>query len=145
MGFQTWHNYGYGICTSDIAEPSIEQLNALLDCAPEFKEKINGWFAENDIADPTFDNYMEYDETYMYGLATLMQEVIDEAEGVTFTACSNFDGDQYLIYQPSYPWNRTDADVGLTQEKIDEILTRYMSILSDESIEIDYQAVENGG
>lgn len=145
MSFQTWHNYGYGICVSDIDEPSVERLNALLECAPESKARINSWFAENDIDKPTYDDYMEYDYTYMYGLATLLAEVIEEAEGVTLTACSNFDGDQYLIYQPSYPWDRTEAEADLTSEKIDEILIKYVSILTDESIDIDYQSVENGG
>lgn len=38
MSYISWHNYGYGICTDDITERSIERLKNLLALAPEFNE-----------------------------------------------------------------------------------------------------------
>ena len=149
MGYQTWIDYGYGVNASAIPDSSVEQLRALLNHAPQFRAQIEEWFTQMEIAEPTYENYMEYFEHDTLGLpaglAFILSKVILEAEGIELLACSNFEGDQYLIYLPSYPWTLAEADKTLTQERIDEILTRYISILTDEPIEIDYQSVENGG
>ena len=102
MSYRTWHNYGYGINTSAIPDASVGQMNALLERAPKFKEKVEEWLTKHEIIEPSYEDYLEYDDVCMCGLAAILSEVIEEAEGVVFTACSDFDGDQYLIYQPSY-------------------------------------------
>lgn len=105
MSFHTWHNYGYGICVGSIPEASVERMNALLDHAPDFRSNVEDWFAENNITEPEYEDYMAYDDVCMCGLASILSEVIEEAEGIVFTACCDFDGVQYLIYQPSYGRN----------------------------------------
>jgi len=145
MGYKTWHNYGYGINASAIPDASVDQLNALLEHAPHFKTVIEDSLAKHDITEPTYEDYLAYDDVCICGLAAILAEVIEEAEGVVFSACTNFEGDQFLIYQPSYPWNLPEAEGALTEERIDEILTKYVAILSDDPVEIDYQSVENGG
>lgn len=145
MGYETWHNYGYGINASAIPDASVDQLNALLDHAPHFKTVVEDWLAKHDITDPTYEDYLAYDDVCICGLAAILAEVIEEAEGIVFSACTDFEGDQFLIYQPSYPWNLPEAEASLTVEKIDEILTKYVVILTDEPVEIDYQSIENGG
>lgn len=145
MSYQTWHNYGYGINASAIPDASVEQMNALLDNAPKFKAAVEKWLAKHEIAEPSYEDYLEYDDVCICGLAAILAEVIEEAEGIVFSACTDFEGDQFLIYQPSYPWNLPKAEAALTEERVDEILTKYVAILTDEPIEIDYQSVENGG
>ena len=145
MSYQTWHNYGYGINVSAIPDASVEQMNALLNHAPKFKAEVGKWFAKHEITEPVYEDYLEYDDVCMCGLAAILSEVIEEAEGVVFSACSDIEGDQYLIYQPSYPWNLPEAEAALTEERIGEILMKYVAILMDEPIEIDYHSVENGG
>lgn len=145
MSYNTWHNYGYGICVSDIKEKSLERLQQLIHCAPGCEESINGWLAKCKIEQPTYDDYMEYDQDYYLGLATILYEVIQEAEGVTFNPCDDFDCRTYLLYPPSYPWRLPESEAKLTEEKIAEILSKYVHILTDEEITIDYFSVENGG
>lgn len=145
MGYETWHNYGYGINASAIPDASVDQLNALLDHAPHFKTVVEDWFSKHDITDPIYEDYLAYDDVCICGLATILAGVIEEAEGIVFSACTDFEGDQFLIYQPSYPWNLPEAEASLTVEKLDEILMKYVAILTDEPIEIDYQSVGNGG
>lgn len=145
MSFRTWHNYGYGINVGDIPEPSVDRLALLLDYAPLLRQHIEKWFAENCISEPTYEDYMMFDDMSLYGLASMLAEVISEAEGIDFLACSNFEGDTYLIYQPSYPWALSATEATLTQDKIDAILLKYVSIIADDPIEIDHQEVENGG
>lgn len=145
MSYDIWHNYGYGICVDDIGEENIERLQTLLLQAPKVKAKIESWLAERKIKAPTWNDYMEFDQDCCLGLATILSEVIAEAEGINLTACDDYDGNAYLLYKPMYPWQMDDIDCGQTEEKIAGIFRRYISILTDTPIEIDYQEVENGG
>lgn len=145
MSYSTWHNYGYGICVDDINTQDIERLQTLLVLAPEFKAKIDGWLSEREIQESSWDDYMEFDQDFQLGLATILKEVIAETEGIDLTACDDYDSKAYLLYQPMYPWNITDADSGMTEEKVAGIFRHYVSILTEVPIDIDYQAVENGG
>ena len=97
MSYSTWHNYGYGICVDDIKEEDVGKLQELLNHAPEFHATIQRWLTEANITEPTWDDYMEFDQDYLLGLATLLQKVIEEAEGIQMTACNNFDSVAYLL------------------------------------------------
>ena len=88
---------------------------------------------------------MEFDQDYLLGLATLLQKVIEEAEGIQMTACNNFDSVAYLLYSPSYPWQLKNSERDLTEEQIVQLFGRYVRILTDVPIDVDYQSVENGG
>lgn len=145
MSYHTWHKYGYGVCTDKIQIRSLEALEKLISLAPEYEANIKEWLAKNKIDNPTIDDYLEYDEDEYCGLASILKAVIWEAEGVEFTACNNFDDDYYLIYEPSYPWRMLEADKIMTQERVEEILRKYILILTDEMPNVDYQSVENGG
>lgn len=145
MSFQTWHNYGYGICVDGIKVHSVDRLENLLALAPKFKAKIDEWLQEMGIQEPTWDNYMEYDDVYGLGLATLINEAIEEVEGISMTACADFEGTTYLMYQAKYPWELTDTECGLTKEHMTGIFERYVGILTDEEILIGEQSAANGG
>ncbi len=145
MSYSTWHNYGYGICVDDIKAQDVSRLRALLELAPEFKTKIEGWLSESEVEEPSWDDYMEFDQDFQLGLATLLKEVIEETEGITLTACDDYDAVTYLLYQPTYPWKITDAERDLTKERLNDIFARYVRVLTDDPIDIDYQEVENGG
>ncbi len=145
MSYTTWHNYGYGICVDDIKEQDVARLQELLNHAPEFHATVQRWLAEAGITEPTWNDYMEFDQDCSSGLATLLQKVIEEAEGIQMTACDDYDSVSYLLYQPSYPWNLMEQERNLTEQQIAEIVSRYVRILTSEPIDIDYQSVENGG
>lgn len=145
MSFQTWHNYGYGICTDDITVRDVKRLEKLLAMAPVYQGKIKTQLSECRIQAPTWTDYEECDTDYDLGIATILREVIEEAEGICLTACDDFSGKVYLLYQPCFPWHLTDAERRLTQDQVTELFQRYVKILTDEPIEIDDQEVENGG
>lgn len=145
MSYSTWHDYGYGVCVSDIKAVSVERLQALIHLAPKYERDIQTWLAECEISEPSVDDYLEFDQDYMLGLATMLKEVIEEAEGIRFTACEDCCDKRYLFYEPSYPWHLPEKEKPLTEENIAEILCKYVSILTDEEIPIDYDSAENGG
>lgn len=91
------------------------------------------------------EQYYDFDQDYYLGLATILKEVIQEAEHVEFTACDDYDGAEYLLFEPLYPWQICEEERFLTEEKIAKLLRKYIQILSDSVLEIEYQSVENGG
>ena len=145
MSYTSWHTYGYGICVSDIREQSLDRLQKLISMAPKFRERIQGWLADCEITNPVYEDYLEFDQDYMLGLATILKEVILEAEDVDLVACDSYDGTEYLLYAPEYPWNQKNHRQLMTEEAVEAVFQKYVSILTDETIEIEYQSVENGG
>lgn len=145
MSHQTWHNYGYGICTDKLEVADVSRIKALIHCAPEYEKRAKELLLERGITDPEADDYLELEMSGCYGIASIMEGVILEAEDLQFTACDDYNSMNYLLYMPSYPWYLQLKERDLTEEDIRLIFVKYISILTDEELEIDYQSVENGG
>ena len=145
MSYVSWHTYGYGICVSDIEDCIVERLQNLLSLAPEFQQEVQLWLEECEIAEATVEDYLEFDQDFRLGLATILKEVILEAEGIELVACDSYDGVDYLLYCPSYPWYQESRKHLQTEEEAETLFLKYVSVLTDDVIEVDYQSVENGG
>lgn len=103
MNYCTWHTHGYGIKVSEIKDCPVERLQVLLASAPKFHGEIQKWLIECEITKPTYGDYLEFDQDFLLGLATILKEVIAEVESITLTACDDYDGQTYLVYEPVYP------------------------------------------
>ena len=73
--------------------------------------------------------------------------VIKEAENIRLYIADDFGCYYYLLLCPSYAWaEHTEEEKKLdTREKVDELFKRYIAILTEKEIDIDYRSVENGG
>lgn len=80
-------------------------------------------------------------------LASILQEVIKELEGIELTACEDWNRGVYLVYDPDYPWNvkNRPKEQNLTEEDLVAIYTRYLAVVTDSELDVDYQAVEYYG
>ena len=86
---ESWHDYGFGICTSNLKEEiSLPGLMELISQAPELKERVNT-FMNNECGGAFKDSYdilTSYVEQYgIYdfgGLAEVLYEVIKEVEEI---------------------------------------------------------------
>lgn len=145
MSYISWHTYGYGICLSRLECDSMERMQKILELAPEYYKSVQNWLRQQHIVKPDVDDILESDQEYHLGLATVLQNVILEAENIWFTACDDYYSETYLVYEPSYPWNMPGKERNLTEETLRLILAKYISILTDEVFEVDYYSVENGG
>ena len=145
MSYHTWITYGYGVRTDNIKVKSLEALQNLIALAPLAKEDFKNWFEENNIESPTIEDYYEYDDNDGCHLAAILSMVIKETEGVEFTACNNFSDQDFLLYEPIYPWWLTQIDKTMTREKVECIIHKYLSMLTDNVPKIGYQEAENGG
>ena len=144
MSYSTWHTYGYGICVDHIKERSVERLEKLLSMSPEYQKDIHTWLEDCEITDPTFEDYLEFDQDYNLGLATILKEVIREAEHIELTACDDLDCREYLIYEAGYPWFFSKTKILATEKETEDLFRKYIAILTDEPITVEYQGVENG-
>ena len=97
MSYISWHNYGYGICVDDIRTKDLEQLKKMLKLAPRLDQKIQDWMERSAFEVPGWDDYMAFDVDFYLGLAAILKAVIEEAEGITLTACNDCEGRKYLL------------------------------------------------
>lgn len=141
------HTYGHGICTDDI-HTTVDKIKALIAMAPNAYELCVDAFkdAENDeITRP--DEFAEYmgqgwDGHEEAGLATLLAVVINECEGIDMYASMDDYGNTFLIMQEKLPWHCTHREKNLTEDGINAIIRKYVSVLTDDEIEIKYQEIE---
>lgn len=167
MSYQTWTTYGYGVCVSDyeVPETKVKEFllqypeihNAFLYFVNHPNERYNTisnpyppthpkeW--EGDINSYSQENLYGFSEDWSgsyCGLASLLAKIIEEETGIPFSACDNFDGEVFLLYEPGYPWNLYEAEKNLTIEQVDDILKKFMRKLTEKEIVVDYYAVHNG-
>lgn len=148
MSYHTWSTDGFGFCVDDIKttpervlklaalnEETLNDLREYLDAIYEdgYKDK-----------DLTMDDFSDFEGNYgEHGLSTILREVIEKELPIVFA--DDFDCVNYILYCPSYPWTLHEKEKSLTKDDVEEILTKYIKILTDESIDIDFYSVENGG
>lgn len=89
--------------------------------------------------------YRELERIYDFGgLAEILYEVIKEVEEIDLLLCTDSGGKTYLIYMPSYPWTpKTEKEKELTEEKLENMFRKYLRIVTDEQLPVDYKSVEN--
>jgi len=142
MSSYTWINYGYGINVDDlIITEDVKKINKFLDYAPEYKKEVFEKFADCDITEPIFEDYEELDEDCRLGFASLIKEVLSEYSGIVFTACDDADGNKYVMYRQDYPWNMSEAEKGLTEERVKEIMS-IMSLIVENPEKLSFGEIE---
>jgi hypothetical protein len=154
MSYSTWHDYGFGICVDDI-KATENKVFELIHLAPNFEKEFYEWIETfREDGDPesiaeliTMDQIEEYEDNSccLRGLCVIIKGVIEECEGIRILACDDFNGYQYLIFSMQYPWYMSDKEKNMTEKDVYDMFNKYVSILTDEFISIDYQEIENGG
>ena len=93
--------------------------------------------------DLTLDDFNELEGDYCEkGVAYVLNQIIDD---IPIEFAYDYYGVQYILYTPTYPWFMTDTDKTLTKEDVENMFKKYVKILTDKDINIDYYSVENGG
>ena len=148
MSYHSWTTYGIGFCVDDI-KTNPERLLKLVamnsDVLKEVREYLDDIFDGEEYTDEdlTMEDFDELEGDYCErGVTYVLYHVIDEIE-VVFA--DDYNGTQYILYCPHYPWNMSDKEKNLKYEDVVDIFTKYIKILTDKPVEIDHQAVENGG
>jgi len=149
VSYHYWTTDGYGFCVDDIhttpkrlMELAAMNKKVLRKVEEYLNERYPGWVLEFTALSMSDFNDLEgdYGET---GLAYVLYEVIF-AE-LTVNVTSDFDSKYYILYEPYYPWSIPNGEENLTKEDVLRIFRKYISVVTDEDIFIDYQSVENGG
>lgn len=148
MSYNTWTTYGIGFCIDDV-ETNAERLLKLAELKPNVLNEVRKYLddifngKEYKDEDLTIDDFDGLEGDYCErGVAYVLREVIDE---IPVVFADDYNGTQYILYCPHYPWDMSDKEKGLQYDDIVNIFTKYIKILTDKSVEINHQAVENGG
>ena len=147
MGFETWHDYGYGICLSDILPCNPARLRSFVCSHPSLHQDLLTWLdGRKRVKEMDFQDFEDWGyDIGSAGIASILAKVIEEEEHIVLLSCTDFDGNCYLIYPPAYPWDMHEEDLSITQDEIERIIRKYVSWLTDDEVDFDYQSVGNGG
>lgn len=156
MSMQTWVNYGYGVKANDI-QTDMHRLFAFIDLAPNFKKEYYEWLEDNYSIKETnkdtpiwailsMDDILCYEDTYGNdGIAAILLNVMTEKEKIDFYGTVDYNGDAYVMYPPAYPWQLREEEHGITQDFLTQVFKKYIKMLTEEEIEVDFYAAENFG
>lgn len=147
MSYNTWIEYGYGVCVDHI-KTTPERLLQLAAIKPEVLKDVRKYLDETfpdgyKDEDLDIDDFDELEGDYCErGVTYILYNVIDD---ITVVYADDFDGTPYILYTPSYPWSMNNEEKNLSQDDVKEIFLKYIKILTDELVIIDYYEVHNGG
>lgn len=122
-------NYGYGFSLKKIESKYIDKksfIQFLQDNIPQiyFDSMISECNPSSvkDYISALFRVEYHPDLGGEGGLAGVLQEALISKTGVDFISTSTVTGEQFILYQPKYPWEMKESDMGLTLEKLDEMM-----------------------
>lgn len=154
MSYHSWTIDIYGVAMEDI-DYTVNGVLALANMTEKtknwFDEMLDGVNRENEIdltaaVEQALD---EYDcDSGLYGLGGLLMDVINNTEKYYFTVCEDYDGNQFVGYEPRYPWSLHEVEKNLSRENVEDIIHKYVEILTERKVvdnKCDYYSVENGG
>lgn len=145
VSYHYWTTDGFGFCVDDIhttpkrlMELAAMNKKVLRRVEEYLNEEHPGWTIESLNMEDFNDLEGDCGET---GLAYVLYEIINLSVSVAL----DFGNRHYILYKPSYPWSIPDGEENLTEEDVLRIFRKYISVVTDDDIFIDYQSVENGG
>lgn len=151
MSYHYWTVDGFGFCVDDIDydKLTIEHILKLASMDEKLFQKVRNYLdeicEEHDITydELTIDDFDELEGEYGdRGLAHIFLNVIKEIH-IVFT--DDYDGVPYILYVPKYPWSMKEEEKNITKEDVIAIFEKYIKILTDIPVKLDYYCVENGG
>lgn len=149
MSYEVWSTNGFGFCVDKI-ETTLDKVLKLAalneETLTDLKRYLDYYCEEEGYTyeDLDISDIDEFEGEYGYrGLSTILCEVINQELYVVLA--DDFHGTDFILYCPSYPWSLKENERNLTEQDVVNIFNKYISILTDEPITIDYYSVENGG
>ena len=143
----SFHIYGHGICTDDI-KTSIDKIKTLIAMAPNTQDMLKDAYADaeadeitdvNEWAEYMGQGWSDHEEA---GLATILAVVINELEGIHLLATTDSQAIAYLVMQEKLPWQYSYREKQLTEEALNDMFKKYVNVLTDTPITIEYKHIE---
>lgn len=146
------HGFGIGITEQRIEPKSSQSVLDLLAMAPAYNaaciKKLEAYEQEKNIGhsweklavSEILAVLTKNGPCYCKSIAPVLASVISEAEGIIVEATSDdFTCQEYLVFTPQYPWVLVENERNLSQQKLETIFTRYLSIITDMPVRIGEQ------
>lgn len=154
MSYETWHDYGVGFKVENV-ETTLSRILDLVACAPDFQQQF-----ESEIGDTVANlktntemtvkdinkMMLELDTKASYGV--IFAAVVSELEDIRLECVDDINGNHYVIFPQRLPWCYYFKERNMSEEKIQEIFTKYLQYLTRQPLEeigYGYQQIENGG
>lgn len=152
MSMATWINYGYGFDEDDF-KPTLNGVNALLEMAPNTKDMFaaagyDGFKSLDEVVEAGESGdltYVAYNSLY-----TPFVEAFAELEDIRLIWADDIEGNRFVMLPNMVPWEMNETEKALTQEKLDMLFKKYLTIYCEgwtegNESEFQSQAAENFG
>lgn len=127
--------FGYGVDLSKLNLENLEEFIKNYDY--EYYKDMLEDFNDNkqDLTDGKILDYLnDYSNGYgYYGISAYLSDMINEKEDLELE-CYDEVVDGYIYVPMSYPWERNQNTKNLTKEKLQEILEKYLSLITKKEI-----------
>lgn len=151
--------HGYGICTDFAMDgkfkkiktaEDLEPLKKLINMAPKFAADhtmVTLQAMEEDIYEDEMSlAWVASDLMYKIfgddaggcGLSYILSLVIAECEGIHLAAEQDCDCSEFLLFAKKFPWQMNEREKALTANELRAIIAKYVSVLTDEPVDIQY-------
>lgn len=127
--------FGYGV---DLSELNLENLEGFIkNYDYEYYKDMLEDFNDNkqDLTDGKILDYLnDYSNGYgYYGISAYLSDMINEKEDLELE-CYDEVVNGYIYVPMSYPWEGNQNTKNLTKEKLQEILEKYLSLITKKEI-----------
>ena len=150
MSMQSYESRGCGVQFDENGGTNTtgENIRAMLEFAPNLKEKVNEWLKECEINpdEAEVEDYAEYDQDFYNGIPALIAAAMNEHYGSDFMCAeSDEDGILYLYMPCGMPWEFDEFSRGLNFDSLSELISNFCGILYKEKPYVDLVSIHNFG
>lgn len=124
--------YLYGICIDDIMNIKKDGIIELLKILDIYQECMNDC-EDND--DYILDWVENYESMGYFGLGALLYDVMTTKELCDINI-DDPNGNVFLGLSATYPWNYNSVTRNMSEEDFNEILRKYICLITDDELEI---------
>ena len=134
-----WTIDGYGLAVDPVSY-TPNGVIALAAMVPDIKAYLDEGIKEcqkgkpHAVTEEEINEFMDDYETKsgIHGLAAVLADVMNELEPVVkVTPCENYDNEQFVLYEPNFPWHMSEKEKTLSCEELDSIFKKYLDILTE--------------
>lgn len=148
MSMQEYEMRGYGIGFrgNDSIETTVEKIEEMLKLAPVLNGEIKEWFLEIGVEEPTVEDYSDFEQDKYCGIPAIIAMAMNEkyeAEFVEYDA--DDDGTVYIYIPCLLPWQMTNFEKNLTEEKASDLFREFYNILYNKETSIGDVSIRQFG
>lgn len=138
--------YGFGITDKELGNLTMEQVNRLLDLAPEHKEAYKTMLVSMELDVDNVENYFDPNLLYYdnYGVLEQISDVLYEKYKIRTKVFTDNEGVGYLLFDVAFPWEYNKEEKSLTLNTLSDMINECVKVLVGKTIPVRFLECDTG-